>query len=36
VDYKYNTRELTDGEPTVGATSRTEGKRLTLHAPRQK
>jgi transposase-like protein len=36
VDYKYNSREATDGERTVGAIRRSEGKRLTLHDPVRK
>lgn len=33
-DYKYNTRQKTDGERTTGAVQNIEGKRLTLYKPK--
>jgi hypothetical protein len=36
LDHKYNTRKMTDGERTVVAIRRMEGKRLMLHAPQRK
>jgi len=34
LDYKYNTRKVSDGERTVGAIKRIEGKRLMLRQPK--
>ena len=36
LDHKYNTRKMTDGERTVVAIRRMEGKRLMLHSPQRK
>ncbi len=36
LDHKYNTRKMTDGERTVSAIRRMEGKRLMLRAPKRK
>ena len=33
LDYKYNTRKVTDGARTVGAIKLVEGKRLMLRPP---
>ena len=34
LDYKYNTRKVTDGARTVGAIKMVEGKRLMLRQPK--
>jgi transposase-like protein len=35
LDHKYNTRKMTDGERTVSAIRRMEGKRLMLRTPKK-
>lgn len=35
LDYKYNTRKVTDGARTVSGIKRMEGKRLMLHKPKK-
>jgi transposase-like protein len=35
IDHKYNTRKMTDGERTVSAIRRMEGKRLMLRTPKK-
>ena len=34
LDFKYNTRKVTDGERTVQGIQRMEGKRLMLRKPK--
>ena len=34
LDFKYNTRKVTDGERTVQGIGRIEGKRLMMHTPK--
>ena len=36
LDYKYNTRKVTDGERTVAGIQKMEGKRLMLRSPKAK
>ena len=33
LDYKYNTRKVTDGARTIGGIQRITGKRLTYRCP---